>query len=116
MHELGLTQGIVDTVIQAAKDAGAHRIRSVYLTIGEIRDVVDELFLNCFDFFSKGTIAEGAQIVITRMPLMVRCKSCGFAYHIDIHDESSFHCPACGEKQYALTSGMEFYIGKIEIA
>lgn len=116
MHELGYTRPIVDTVLAAADNARAHEVRGVYLTIGELRDVVDSLFRGCFAHFTKGTIAEGSKLEITRIPFTVACQACGAVYAANIYDDNSFICPNCGGRDYALKTGMEFQIDHIEVA
>ena len=113
MHEMALTRDVVDIVVEQAEAAGAHEVRTVYLTIGYIRDIVEDLFERCFAFLARGTVAERAEIVITRVPLTVRCNGCCHVFHIDVHDESSWHCPHCHEQSYVLNSGMEFSIDDI---
>lgn len=116
MHELGYTRDIIYTVLAEAEKANANEVRKVYLTIGEARDIVDDLFLNCFEHFARNTMAEKAEVIITRLPFTVRCKECGFLYRIDARDETTLSCPCCKEKDYALSTGAEFYISKIEVA
>lgn len=117
VHELAMTRDIIDTVIDAAKANDAHEIRKVSLTIGQLRDIVDSLFVRCFEHFSQGTIAQGAQVEIDKVPFTVRCDECGRTWQIDdIHDDTQFVCPACGASHYEMQTGMEFYINKLEVA
>ena len=115
MHELSYTRSIVDAVVSSAQDAGAHQVRSVHLTIGEVRDIVDELFRNCFDYLAKDTVASGAKIFIDRIPLTLRCRRCGTVFHADAFASNRIACPHCREMDYAVNSGMEFAIESIEI-
>lgn len=116
MHELGYTQDIIQTVTAAAERTNAREVRAVYLSIGEARDIVDELFIGCFKHFSRGTTAEHADLRIERIPLTVQCVDCQTDYPIDIHDDASLCCPGCGAQNYHLVSGMEFKIDRIEVA
>lgn len=115
MHELALTRSVVQVVTEEAERAGAQRVRAVHLTIGYARDIVDELFEGCFEFLARGTVAQGAELVIERVPLMVRCKGCGLVYHIDVRNDATWPCPRCAQKDYEVTCGMEFQISKIEV-
>lgn len=115
MHELALTRSVVQTVTEEAEKAGASRVRAIYLTIGYARDIVDELFEGCFEFLARDTVAQGAELVIERVPLMVRCKDCGMVYHLDVRDDTTWPCPRCGTKDYELVCGTEFQISKIEV-
>lgn len=115
MHELALTRSVVQTANEEAAKAGATKVRAIYLTIGYARDIVDELFEGCFEFLSRDTACAGAELVIERVPLMVRCRACDLVYHIDVHNEATWACPRCGKRDYVLSSGMEFQISKIEV-
>lgn len=68
MHELGYTKDIVSRVTEAAQASGAHSVKTVFLTIGEMRDIVDDLLKQCFHWMARDTIAADASIVIDRAP------------------------------------------------
>ena len=115
MHEMALTRNVVDVVVEAAEAAGAVEVRAVHLTIGYMRDIVEDIFERCFTYMARGTVAEKAELVITRVPFTVRCNKCYHVYYIDVNKEETWVCPSCGERDYKLNSGMEFYINDIEI-
>lgn len=115
MHEMALTRNVVDMVVEEAERAGATGVRSVHLTIGYARDIVEDLFEGCFAHMARGTVAEKAEIVITRVPFTVRCNSCDRVYHINVRDKNTWGCPGCGERDYQLHTGREFFINNIEI-
>lgn len=116
MHEMALTRDVVDIVLEEAKRANAAEVRTVYLTIGYVRDIVEDLFERCFAYMARGTVAEHAELVIARVPLTVRCKECGRVYHIDVHDSETWTCAGCGARSYQLETGMEFFVNGIDVA
>ena len=77
MHELGVTQNILQIALDHAEKAGAKRIRSINLVIGGLAGIVDESVRFYFDFVSRKTIAEGTQLVFKRVPVRLRCRDCG---------------------------------------
>lgn len=115
MHELSYTRSILDSVVLSAERAGAHRVKSVHLVIGEMRDIVDDLFCGCFNYLAKNTLASGAKISIERPPLTLCCRQCSTLFHADAFSSEKIACPHCGESDYAVQSGMEFFIDRIEI-
>mgnify|MGYP003101570701 CR=1 FL=1 len=115
MHEMAVVTELADAVIEAARGAGAARIKAVYLTIGQGRDVVPEIFEGMWEHYTKGTLAEGAVLQIECRPYLVRCSLCGFLYHLDPFDPSTHGCPSCSGQDYRLYSGMEFSIDRVEI-
>ena len=62
MHELAITQSILDISLQAAQAQHAQRIRAIRLTVGPFSGVVPECVQMYLDVLAKGTIAEGAKI------------------------------------------------------
>ena len=116
MHEMALTRNVVDIVVAEAQKSHATEVRAVHLTIGYARDIVEDIFEKMFAWMARGTVAEHAELVITRVPLTVRCNRCGMVYHIDTFDEGTWPCPSCKVRDYHLNSGMEFFISDIEVA
>lgn len=117
MHEMSLIRDVVDAVLDHAAMAQADRVLSVHMTVGEIHDIVDDLFVKCFAFLARGTVAEGARVTIDRVPLTVRCKECGEVFGVDLHARGDApRCPGCDGGLYAINSGNEFTLDDIEVA
>lgn len=117
MHEMALTHDVVDFVLAESARHGGAEIVEVRLTVGEARDIVTELFEGLFHHLTRGTAAAQAAITIERVPFRVRCRRCGELFGLNVHDESTWSCPACGTpRDYELASGMEFTIDSIEFA
>lgn len=114
MHEMGVTRSLVDQVLAEAERMGVVEIRTVFLRIGFARDIVDEILDGCFKWMARGTLLEGAELVIERVPFTVRCNRCGTVYPLDVHHEETWACPCCRERDYKLNTGMEFQIAGIE--
>lgn len=115
MHELSLARDIVDAVVESAKQAGAKRVKRVYMSIGRARDVVPDLMDLAFRRLTEGTIAEGAELIVTQVPVMARCKDCGMIFPIDIFDSATWKCPRCRSSDYELCRGREFDVDRIEV-
>ena len=113
MHELSVTQSIVDIVSRHAEGAGAKRVVRINLTIGELSSIVDDSVQFYFDYLSQEGIAAGAELVFERVPVRLRCQSCGHEWHPDTAD---WTCPACGgAAQARVVAGREFYVDSIEV-
>lgn len=116
MHEMALMRNVVDAVVAECqgKDVGA--VRSVHLTVGDLRDVVDEYVPGLFRYLARGTVAEHAEVVIEHTPVTVRCNACGDIFPINVRDESTLTCPRChATRDYRLFSGNEFRIDRIQV-
>lgn len=112
MHELSITEHILEQCIEEAGKQGAGRIRTINLCIGQLRGIVPECIQIYLDMLAEGTIAEGAQIKAEYPPVRVHCMECGHEGEISPH---SLECPSCGSLKLKLLSGKEFYIKSLEV-
>ncbi|MEE9912321.1 MAG: hydrogenase maturation nickel metallochaperone HypA [Deltaproteobacteria bacterium] len=115
MHELPITESILNIVLAHAKKNDVRRVMVIHLRIGKLSDLEDEWMQRYFDYVSRGTIAEGAKLAIERSPVMLQCNACGESYPVEVADMSSTVCPDCGQKDSKLISGREYYIKNMEV-
>ena len=112
MHELSVTQGMLEIVLRHAQQARAQRITHINMVIGDLTSIVDDSVQFYFDFISQDTIAEGAQLVFHRTPATFRCRDCGNTFTSNQRD---FTCPHCGEMTVDVVAGNEFRVESIEV-
>jgi len=112
MHELSITQSVLDIVIEHAKRAGAQRIITINLVVGDLTGFVDDSIQFYFDMLSPDTLAAGAQLVIRRVPPRVRCRVCGQEFEPKDFDWTCPHCMAIGGD---ILNGQEFQVESIEV-
>ncbi|HSJ25803.1 MAG TPA: hydrogenase maturation nickel metallochaperone HypA [Longimicrobiales bacterium] len=113
MHELPATQGILDIVLDAARDAGATRVRAVDLVIGDLSSMVDDSVQFYFDVLGRDTAAAGADLRIRRTRAQVDCASCGASYQVAPPLQPI--CEQCGALTIRISGGREFFIESIEV-
>jgi hydrogenase nickel incorporation protein HypA/HybF len=113
MHEMAVTQSILDIALRHAREASALRILAINLVIGELTGFVDQSIQFYFDFVSKDTLAQGAQLRFERVAVRVQCHACGAEYLPP--DSRLWTCPACGGLGGAIIAGREFSVASIEI-
>ncbi len=112
MHELSLTQSIVDIAIEHAERESASRILSITLEIGAFSGVIPEAVEFAFDVCSKDTLAEGARLDIKRVPGLGRCMEC----HQQVELEYlTYTCPLCESLALETLQGKEMKIIELEI-
>jgi hydrogenase nickel incorporation protein HypA/HybF len=68
MHELGITQELIDTVLASARRAEASRVERVVLRIGPQAGVDPESIQFAFQVLARGTIAADAIIELEADP------------------------------------------------
>ena len=112
MHELALTEGIIEIVREQAEKNGFARVLEIRLKVGEYSGVIPECLQEFFPIASKGTRAEGAALVIRPVPASFRCARCGFEGPIPPRTAC---CPQCGGTAIRMTAGREFYVENLKV-
>ena len=112
MHEVGITRSIVEICEENARRQGVTVVRSVTVEIGELSGVVPESVEFCFEACSKGTLLEGASLIIDRTPGRGRCDACLAECDLEPH---SFECPSCGSMALQRIQGDELRVKEMEI-
>lgn len=112
MHELSLTQSLVEIAEEHARRAGAIAIRSITLEVGAFSGAVPEALEFAFEVCSKGTLSEGATLIIERVAGAGHCAAC--AATAACHELTAV-CPACGALAFTIDAGTELRILELEI-
>lgn len=112
MHEMALTESIVDIICEEASKQGFGKVRVVRLRVGALAHVEPEALRFCFDAVSHGTVAEGATLDILRAPGEGWCFDCARTVAMD---ERFGACPECGGRHVQMTSGDELRIEELEV-
>lgn len=113
MHEMALTESIVEIALDEAKKQGAQRVTRVFLDIGALSHVEPEALEFCFAAVAAGTAAEGASLEIARIPGAGWCLDCEKSVPLA---ERFGACPECGGYRVRMTAGDEMKIREMEIA
>jgi hydrogenase nickel incorporation protein HypA/HybF len=113
MHELPITQSILEIALRHAQQAGATKILAINLTIGDLTGLVDDSIQFYFDFLTKNTLAEGSRLAINRIPARVRCQTCAAEYTPP--DSRVWTCPHCQALGGEVIAGKEFLVASIEV-
>ena len=109
MHELGITQEIVEI---ACSHAQARQVKRIVLQIGKLSAVLPEAVRFCFELCAAGTAAEGAELEIEEPPGIARCRSCAAQVTLD----RPFGQCGCGSSDLEWLSGEQLIIQAVEVA
>lgn len=112
MHELAVTESILEIANRHAAEAGAIKITNIYITLGRLSTIVDDSVQFYWDIISKSTLCEGARLHFKRVPARMHCNDC--SQDFEMEDELA-PCPKCGSINLTLISGDEFFLESIEI-
>jgi hydrogenase nickel incorporation protein HypA/HybF len=112
MHEMSITQSLLEIALRHAEQANARRIVRLNMVIGELASIVDDSVQFYWDIISRDTIAEGAELYFERVPGILRCLSCDHTFPLNGRD---YACPDCGGLQVTVAGGDEFRLESIEV-
>lgn len=112
MHELPVTQSIVESVIDEMNSLRLERVGAVYLKLGRMTTFVPD----CIKFYYEALIAntplEGSRLIIEEIDVTGRCNNCNRQLTFD---EPFFICPVCGSVDIGIISGQELLIDTLEV-
>jgi len=111
MHEMGITQSILAASFDAARGAGMTRITEIKISVGDLTETVDFALQFAFEALTPETMAEGAILIINKVPARSLCHECGIEY---AHDRFQMVCTSCGSMDVELLAGRELKIDSIE--
>lgn len=108
MHELAITQSVVDSVCERAEGRPVHEVR---VRVGVLTAVVPDAMRFCFGLVAEGTAAEGARLEIDQPPGAGRCRTCADVFTLT---DLILLCP-CGSADVEITSGQELQIVSMRV-
>ncbi|TET97010.1 MAG: hydrogenase maturation nickel metallochaperone HypA [Anaerolineales bacterium] len=112
MHELSITESILEIALRHAAEAEAKKITDIHLVIGKLSSIVDDSVQFYWDIVSDGSAAQGAVLHFRRVRIEIACQACGEVYH---PEELDLSCPACGSRDVRIVAGEEFRLEAIEV-
>ncbi len=112
MHELSVTESVLEIALRHANQAQASKITDIYLVVGQLASIVDDSVQFYWDMIAGNTLAEGAQLHFRRVPAELVCLDCTQKYALS-RDELG--CPHCGSARVKVASGEEFFLEAIDV-
>lgn len=113
MHELSITQSILEIALRHGEQAQATKITDLHLIIGQLSSVVDDSVQFYWDMIAEGTLAEGARLHFKRISARMECRECGQPYTLEGNQLDG--CPSCESIKVKIIAGKEFQLESIEI-
>lgn len=108
VHELAITQSIVDAVSTHAGDASVSVVR---VRVGKLSGVFPHAMQFAFEVTTVGTTLQGAELVIDEQPGVGHCRDCGSDISLP---DLILLCP-CGSADVEVISGRDLAIESIEV-
>jgi hydrogenase nickel incorporation protein HypA/HybF len=104
MHEMSLTQSILDIIEEHSSRHGFTKVNSVRLSFGKISSIEPQALEFAFEVLSEGTLAQGARMVFDILPVSIYCMHCEQTSELTSY---AAQCPRCGGAEVVLQGGTE---------
>jgi len=112
MHELTITENILEIALRNATKSNATQITDIHLVIGQLSAVIGDSVQFYWDYISKDTIAEGAVLHFRRIVAKFQCMECHFEFPLR---PDTLTCPSCQGFRIITIAGDEFFLESIQI-
>ena len=112
MHELAVTESILNIALTHARKAEATKVTDIYIQIGRLSSIVDESVQFYWDMVSEGTMCAGSKLHFQRFPAELLCLECNNKFTVP---KQITPCPKCGSLSLKVLSGDQFNLESIEI-
>jgi hydrogenase nickel incorporation protein HypA/HybF len=109
VHELSITQSVVDAV---ADHAGDSQVLVVHLSVGRLSGVVPDAMRLCFELLTEGTRLSGARLDIDEPAGLAHCATCDSDFTLS---DLVLLC-SCGSADVEVLAGRELRITSLEVA
>ena len=110
MHEMAMAEGILEVVLDAAKEKP---VQSIQLRVGRLLAVVPDSLQFSFQLVAAGTNAAEARLDIEEVPVECRCTRCETVSEMAM---PPFLCPHCGASEGDLIAGEELVVEQVTLA
>lgn len=112
VHELAVTERILEIALKHAQAAGAVRVTDVNIVIGRLAGIADDSVQFFWELLSQDTLCVGSQLHFNRIPAQMQCQDCQHTYALE---DELILCPRCSSARLKMLAGDEFYLDSIEI-
>lgn len=112
MHEMAITRSMLELVLEEATKSGGGKVTMINVVLGEMSGVVDSCVRFYFDFMSKDTPAEGAELNLHKSPNQAKCRKCGNIFR---PRDVFWSCDKCDSMDIEITGGNELFVESIEV-
>jgi hydrogenase nickel incorporation protein HypA/HybF len=110
MHEYSLARSLLNQVDALRRGQPGGRVLAVKVRVGEFSGVEPELLASAFENLSVETELGGARLEMERVPLAIRCETCGSDGEVR---RFRFVCPLCGSRSVRVIAGEELFLDSV---
>jgi hydrogenase nickel incorporation protein HypA/HybF len=111
MHEIRIAEDLSAIVLEAADRENLSKVTRVNISLGQMIQIVPDIFEFAFREIVRNTIAEEAEVEIEIVPVKMKCSGCGNDFQVFAN---IFICNICGSADLEIIHGKELFIKSIE--
>jgi len=112
MHELAVTQQLLQLALRQAAAAGVPRVTGLSVAIGELSTFSEDAVGFCWEHVARGTMCEGATISFHHVAAELTCRDCGRVHHWPGEPRP---CPHCGSLRLEVSAGEDLLLESIDV-
>jgi hydrogenase nickel incorporation protein HypA/HybF len=112
MHELSVTESLLQLVISHAEKVNTRKVTDLHLVVGRLSSIMDESVQFYWDIISEGTICAGSTLHFEKRAGILQCIYCQKEFNIG---QELAPCPGCGGSHTKIISGNEFFLESIVV-
>lgn len=112
MHEVSLCEGILGVIKEKQQTDGFTKVTAIWLEIGRFSCIEKSALSFAFDAVMKGTVVEGAELLMQDLPGKALCYTCNQEVTLDNRLDT---CPECAGDSLMPISGDTMRIKNIEV-
>lgn len=113
MHELSIVMEVVKQVEKLAQQNHVTKVKSVTVEVGEVSGVVQEYFLDAFNWMcKKNELMKECELNYITIQAISYCQDCKRTYPTTQYAKE---CPYCHSNKTYLVSGKDFMIKEIKV-
>jgi hydrogenase nickel incorporation protein HypA/HybF len=112
MHELSITESLLNTATEYAQKNKAKKVLALNLVVGDLSGIFDESIQFYWDMISENSICEKSILNFDKRKALMKCMSCENEFSLN---GELIPCPKCESMNVKIVSGNEFQLESIEI-
>lgn len=112
MHELSIAQGLIELIEEQARLDPFTRVRRAVVELGALSHVEPRALAAAFEAASRGTVAEGAVLILQNRPGLGYCLACRETAEVAARGDP---CPRCGEVSWIAVDGERMRLETLEV-
>ncbi|WP_432645527.1 hydrogenase maturation nickel metallochaperone HypA [Methanobrevibacter sp.] len=119
MHELSMAQGIINAVLDTAKENNATEVNEVTIEVGRLAMINPEQLQFILGVLIENTIMEDAEINFEEIPVEMKCFDCDFHGNAILDDSDHYaplvKCPKCDSLKVDILNGKDIIVKNMVI-